>query len=359
LLSVVEQLLTIGEFAQRCGLSRSALRFYDQNGLLRPRLVDDVTGYRHYAIGQLEQALLVRRLRNAEMPVGVLREFLVASPEHRHALLEEHVASFRERASAVESVVGQLRDDLERAADEDRARWCSVSPEELAGALQQVSFAVANPAVRAELGAVWVETKDDSLRLVATDSYRLAVRDLLPERMGSAGIRGTIDGPRAERLAAELAHVSTLVISQGADGVIEVSLDGRASVVGGPGDGFPAYERILSGLPTGHQIALARDDLEHALSGLPADAPHLSLRFEPDLVALEALGHRALVSGTWSGPALTVFVDCRFFAEAVRATVGPDVIVEAVDPLEPITLRSADTGTFSVLTMPIRPPDSA
>jgi hypothetical protein len=51
-----------------------------------------------------------------------------------------------------------------------------------------------------------------------------------------------------------------------------------------------------------------------------------------------------------------MLVDPRFFAEAVRATVGPDVVVEAFDPLRPLTLRSADTGTFSVLTMPIRPP---
>lgn len=50
----MEQLLTIGEFADRCGLSRSGLRFYDQNDLLRPQLVDDETGYRYYAIAQLE-----------------------------------------------------------------------------------------------------------------------------------------------------------------------------------------------------------------------------------------------------------------------------------------------------------------
>jgi hypothetical protein len=43
LLCLVEHLLTIGEFAERCGLSRSALRFYDQSGLLCPRLVDSET----------------------------------------------------------------------------------------------------------------------------------------------------------------------------------------------------------------------------------------------------------------------------------------------------------------------------
>jgi hypothetical protein len=53
-----------------------------------------------------------------------------------------------------------------------------------------------------------------------------------------------------------------------------------------------------------------------------------------------------------------VCVDGRFFAEAVEANVGPDLVIEVADPLQPITLRSADTGTFSVVTMPIRPSDA-
>jgi hypothetical protein len=37
----MDQLLTIGALAERCGLSRSALRFYDQCGLVRPVVVDE------------------------------------------------------------------------------------------------------------------------------------------------------------------------------------------------------------------------------------------------------------------------------------------------------------------------------
>ena len=43
-----ESLLTIGAFAQAVGLSPSALRFYDECGLLVPAEVDPVTGYRYY-----------------------------------------------------------------------------------------------------------------------------------------------------------------------------------------------------------------------------------------------------------------------------------------------------------------------
>jgi DNA polymerase-3 subunit beta len=354
----VERLLTIGEFAERCGLSRSALRFYDQNELLRPQLVDDETGYRYYAIGQLEQAVLVRRLRMAEVPVGVLRRYLAAGGEGRRAILDAHVASFRERASAVETAVDELRRDL---AGVDRAgggRFCEIAAAQLAAAIQQVSFAIADPAVRAELGAVWVETKEDSLRLVATDTHRLAVRDLVPDQIGSDALRGVIDAEHAGVLSAERATAGAIELSQDEAGEITATVDGRRTSVGHSGTGFPDYERILSGVPAGDQIALPRDALTRALAELPSQTDQLSLEFEPEALLLRTQGIRARVAGRWSGRSLRVLVDTRYFAEAVNATVGPDVVIEAFDPLQPITLRSADTGTFSVLTMPIRPPDA-
>jgi PPM family protein phosphatase len=40
------ELLTIGEFARRAGVSSKALRIYDEIGLLRPVHVDQRNGYR-------------------------------------------------------------------------------------------------------------------------------------------------------------------------------------------------------------------------------------------------------------------------------------------------------------------------
>jgi DNA-binding transcriptional MerR regulator len=353
----MEQLLTIGEFADRCGLSRSALRFYDQNDLLRPRLVDDETGYRYYAVEQLDRAALVRRLRTAEMPVGQLRQYLAAPVEERRRLLDLHLASFRQRASAVETVVDDLVRELDRTSVGGGARMCWVAPAQFAGALEQVGFAVADPAVRTELEAVWVETKDDSLRLVATDSYRLAVRDLVPDQLGPHQLRGVIVAQHVAALIAELGSADSLMLSQDPEGEISATVDGDRRTIGHRGDGFPDYERILQGLPTGDQIAVPRDTVAHALAGLPADTPELRLDFESDRLILHTGGHRAIIDGSWSGPPLRFYIDSRFFAEAVEAMVGPDLVIEAFEPSQPITLRSADTGTFSVLTMPIRVPD--
>jgi DNA polymerase III subunit beta len=345
----MERLLTIGEFAARCGLSRSALRFYDQNDLLRPCLVDEGSGYRYYGVEQLGQALLIQRLRAAEMPIGTLRLYLAASLDGRRAILEQHVESFRRRASAVQDAVDQLQLTLD-----GEARWCAIAPDELARALRQVSFAVADPAVRADLGGVWLETRDGSLRVVATDSYRLAVRDLVPLQIGPDGVRGVVDAGRLASLIDALSSAGNVRLSQSAAGVT-AALDGRPVALGSSGEGFPDYERILSGTPVGPQIALARDDVGRALARLPGVAAEVRLRFESDRLLLEAQGSSAAVGGTWPGPALEIVVDRRFLAEAVTATVGPDLVIEAFDPLGPLTVRSADTGTFSVLTMPIGP----
>lgn len=67
-------LLTIGAFAKASRLSPKALRLYDELGLLPPARVDPVTGYRHYAPGQLEQARLVAWLRRLGMPLARIRE---------------------------------------------------------------------------------------------------------------------------------------------------------------------------------------------------------------------------------------------------------------------------------------------
>ena len=65
--------LTIGEFARASGLTRKALRIYDDLGLLRPARTDPTTGYRHYAAGQLTHARRVWWLRRVGMPLARIR----------------------------------------------------------------------------------------------------------------------------------------------------------------------------------------------------------------------------------------------------------------------------------------------
>jgi PPM family protein phosphatase len=81
------ELMTSGEFARASGLSRKALRLYDELDLLRPARVDPVSAYRFYDPAQLEQARLVAWLRRLGMPLASIREASKASPARAAALL--------------------------------------------------------------------------------------------------------------------------------------------------------------------------------------------------------------------------------------------------------------------------------
>jgi protein phosphatase len=90
------ELMSSGAFARASGLSRKALRLYDELGLLPPARVDAQSGYRFYEPVQLEQARLVAWLRRLGMPLATIRRVSTLPP----ALAAEELAAYWERAEA-------------------------------------------------------------------------------------------------------------------------------------------------------------------------------------------------------------------------------------------------------------------
>ncbi|MCA4753269.1 MAG: MerR family transcriptional regulator [Mycolicibacterium fortuitum] len=80
-----QDLLSIGEFAARTGLSATMLRSYAASGLLVPAAVDALTGYRYYARAQVAEARTVALLRGAQIPVAEIAEFLLRPTEQQLA----------------------------------------------------------------------------------------------------------------------------------------------------------------------------------------------------------------------------------------------------------------------------------
>ena len=105
-------LLTIGRFARLTGLSVGALRHYDELDLLRPARTDPFTSYRLYRHDQIETARTVVRLRDLEVPLEMIREYLAADdPAARRRLLVDHRARIETRTFRLQRVLhilGQL-----------------------------------------------------------------------------------------------------------------------------------------------------------------------------------------------------------------------------------------------------------
>ena len=76
MLQPVDDLMPIGEFSERSGLSPKRLRTYAAGGLLVPTAVDSASGYRYYSPGQLREARLIDTLRTAGMPLSDIAALL-------------------------------------------------------------------------------------------------------------------------------------------------------------------------------------------------------------------------------------------------------------------------------------------
>lgn len=99
-------LLTIGRFARLTGLSVGALRHYDELDLLRPARTDPFTSYRLYGRGQLEAARTIVRLRDLEVPLETIRDYLATDdPAARRRLLEGHRARIEARTFRLQRVL--------------------------------------------------------------------------------------------------------------------------------------------------------------------------------------------------------------------------------------------------------------
>jgi PPM family protein phosphatase len=72
----VDELMPIGEFSERSGLSAKRLRTYAAEGLLAPAAVDPASGYRYYSPDQLADARVIDALRQAGVPLVEIGAFV-------------------------------------------------------------------------------------------------------------------------------------------------------------------------------------------------------------------------------------------------------------------------------------------
>lgn len=106
--------ISIGRFAGLTGISANTLRRYDEIGLLSPAFIDPFTGYRLYAIEQLDTGILIRLLRDLDVPLDEVRSLVVAGgPDEVKKVLSHHRERIVERHAELERVLARLDAALE------------------------------------------------------------------------------------------------------------------------------------------------------------------------------------------------------------------------------------------------------
>ena len=361
-------MLTISEFARLVGLAPSALRFYDDCGLLPPADVDRANGYRYYALSQQPRARLLRDLREIDLPLADVRVALDADPAVLADLVRAHNRTVEARTAAARAAADHL---LTQLVDERTA--VVLGGPEFASALRQVaptarstsgsaaSSASVTPAapgssahptaydeaeLEAALGCVLIELAGDEVTFVATDRYRLAVRTVRAMEFAGPSARVLVRADELAELGRWAAAGEVVRVEVGAEGATLMRGDEARGITVVDAE-YPAYQGILDGLGSPVcRVVVDRPALRAALDGREVVA------FDIGSGKLTVDGEQTLeVIG--SGTARIGFT-ASLLAAALDTSVGPDVLLEISAQDRPVVVRSADQGTFTTLVMPVR-----
>ncbi len=231
---------------------------------------------------------------------------------------------------------------------------------DLAEGLRQVVKAASTDDSRPVLTGVLMTSEGEGLRLVSTDSYRLAVRDLPGAAVLKAGQQVLVPSKALNEVARILGEDDDVSLVLGDNDVtFEVgSVSVSTQLIQGD---FPDYGKLIpqerpSALVVNRQLfmdALRRVKLmaaEHTPVRLGMSTDALVLRtVNTDLgEAVEEL------DASYQGEELSVAFNPEFLLHGLEVTPGDDVSVESTDASKPAMLRAVDTDEFLYLLMPVR-----
>ena len=254
----------------------------------------------------------------------------------------------------------------------------------LASALRQVVRAASNDDARPLLTGVLIAPEGSGVRLVATDSYRLALRDI----EGSDAFADTSQILVPARALAELQRLSALgsgaketastAGTEGGDGSGGAEVPTIGLSIGDHDVTFTAGEvrvstRLLDGsypdyrqlIPTEYpnRLHVGKDSLLDALRRVRllvrdnTTPVRLSMRqggVDLTVVSQEVGDASETVDADFDGEELTIAFNPTYLIDGVEAVSGDEVLLETVDATKPATVRAAELTDFRYLLMPVR-----
>ena len=240
----------------------------------------------------------------------------------------------------------------------------SVDAPGFAEGVGQVSRAASRDEARPILTAVLLEIGREGLTMVATDSYRLALRELAATAEGEA--RALVPEralTEAGRAAAAEGQGEVEIFVEGSSAAFRVgALALTSRLIEGE---FPNYRQLL---PEGYENRLVASR-QHLLDAVRR-VGLLARESSPVRLEFNALGVRLtssspdlggaveVVEAPYEGQDLTAAFNPGYLADGLSGVVGERVVLEVRDGLKPAVIRG-EADSFVYLAMPVRLPAPA
>lgn len=253
-------------------------------------------------------------------------------------------------------------DDFPPFPEPDSEAMVSVPTEAFVSTALKVAGSASRDETRPVLTGIHVSASERELRMVATDSYRLSVKETPLEQSLSSGFEVNVPARALQELARVAAHAAEEELRVAVQRNQIVFLLGRTILSSRLIEGqFPNYRQLL---PESfeHELRVASVELTEVvrrISLLAQKNAPLRLAFTEGELTISAqtpdVGEaRESLPVAFQGEALEIGFNAEFLRAGLEAIEEGDVLLKLISPLRPGLIEAADGSGFQYLIMPIR-----
>jgi DNA polymerase III subunit beta len=226
----------------------------------------------------------------------------------------------------------------------------------------KVARSASRDETRPVLTGILVSAAGDELRMVATDSYRLSVKETKLEAPLDGSFEANVPARALQELTRIVQHESAETLSVAARSNQVIFQAGGVVLSSRLIDGqFPNYRQLLPDT-FDHELRLAGGEITEVvrrISLLAQKNAPLRLAFTEGELTVSArtpdVGEaRETLPVPFAGEPLEIGFNPEFLRDGLESVEGGDVIFKLISPLRPGLLESGDDGGFRYLLMPIR-----
>jgi DNA polymerase III subunit beta len=228
--------------------------------------------------------------------------------------------------------------------------------------ISRVARSASRDETRPVLTGILMSASGQELRMVATDSYRLSVKETALD----APLQGSLEANVPARALQELARIAqgapadSLAVSVGQNQVVfelgDIVLSSR--LIDGQ---FPNYRQLLPE-SVEHELRLASaelTDVVRRISLLAQKNAPLRLSFSEGTLTVSAqtpdVGEASeAVPVPFHGEAFEIGFNPDFLRDGLESIESDELILKLISPLRPGLIESPESGDFVYLIMPIR-----
>ncbi len=253
-------------------------------------------------------------------------------------------------------------EDFPPLPEPDRETAVTVPSEAFIETVTRVARSASRDETRPILTGILVSAQGSDLRMVATDSYRLSVKETTLDSPLSSGFEANVPARALQELARIAQHnLATEVEVSTRQNQIIFELGGAilsSRLIDGQ---FPNYRQLLPET-TEHELRIAGGELTEVvrrMSLLAQKNAPLRLSFREGEVTVSAqtpdIGEASeSLPVDFHGEPLEIGFNPEFLRDGLESVESGDLVLKLISPLRPGLIESADGSGFVYLIMPIR-----